>query len=86
MVSSFRYAINPTQYYGTNYEIPFNISVGVQTVHSVTCMYGCASDALGQNLHTICGFVGASRTSQVMLTSLSAELMLPNQTNSSFKV
>ena len=62
------------------------IGVGQQNVSTINCLYGCASNALSQDLDTQFGLISVSRSTQVMFQSCSCELMLSNATNSNVKV
>ena len=49
------YAINPTQYNAINSAGAMTINVGLQTVCTITCLYGCVANALSQDLDSIFG-------------------------------
>ena len=79
------YSVNPTQYYCSNSAGAITVGTGLQNISTVNCIYSFVANAVSQDLDTIFGFVGASHTSQLMLTSCSSELMLSNATNSNIK-
>ena len=47
------YAVNPTQYYAMNSAGAISINVGLQSVNTINCLYGCVANAISTDLDNI---------------------------------